>query len=290
MLCVEDRGSVRCAGQWSESEIRVKISPGVGMKSMVLLGVLSLLPAFSCFAQTKKPEETASSLPAGLERMPESLEARFALSAAPPHLRDAATVYLLDPAKGYVLNRKGSNGVSCIVVRSDWQWTNHPFRDDIFWAVCYDAEGSKTLLQDYLAAAELRARGMDSKQAHEEITKRIGTAAYPNPARVGVSYMLAPIMRGFPGPRTMNMPHYMFYAPNVTDADIGGKQYGLYPFILSMSPGRDDVIIMLVGQTEKDKILGEGKDLLADLCSYRNYLCTSAETRARMPNDPLPNN
>ena len=252
MLCVEDRGSVRCAGQWSESEIRVKISPGVGMKSMVLLGVLSLLPAFSCFAQTKKPEETASSLPAGLERMPESLEVRFALSAAPPHLRDAATVYVLDPAKGYVLNRKGINGVSCIVVRSDWQWTNHAFRDDIFWAVCYDAEGSKTLLQDYLAAAELRARGMDSKQAHEEITKRFGTAAYPNPARVGVSYMLAPI--------------------------------------LSMSPGRDDVIIMLVGQTEKDKILGEGKDLLADLCSYRNYLCTSAETRARMPNDPLPNN
>src|SRR5438132_11840838 len=39
-------------------------------------------------------------------------------------------------------------------------------------------------------------------------------------------------------------------------ADIGGKPYGLYPFILSMSPGRDDVIIMLVGQTEKDKILG----------------------------------
>jgi len=126
---------------------------------MALLGVLGLLAAFSCFAQTKKPEDTASSLSAGLERMPESLEARFALSAAPPHLRDAATVYLLDPAKGYVLNRKGSNGVSCIVVRSDWQWTNHPFRDDIFWAVCYDAEGSKTLLQDYLAAAELRAPG-----------------------------------------------------------------------------------------------------------------------------------
>ena len=41
---------------------------------------------------------------------------------------------------------------------------------------------------------------------------------------------------------------------------------------------------------QKDKILGEGKDLLADLCSYRNYLCTSADTRARMPNDPPPNN
>ena len=39
----------------------------------------------------------------------------------------------------------------------------------------------------------------------------------------------------------MNMPHYMFYAPGVTDAGIGGKPFSLYPFMLRMSPGRDDV-------------------------------------------------
>jgi hypothetical protein len=54
---------------------------------------------------------------------------------------------------------------------------------------------------------------------------------------------------------------------------------------LRMSPGRDDVIILLVGETEKAAILTESKELLADLCSYRNYLCTTAATRARMPND-----
>ena len=81
--------------------------------------------------------------------MPEALETQFALSAAPPHLREKANVYLLDPASGYVLSRRGTNGVSCIVVRSDWQWTEPPFRDDIFWAVCYDSEGSNTLLQDF---------------------------------------------------------------------------------------------------------------------------------------------
>jgi hypothetical protein len=97
--------------------------------------------------------------------------------------------------------------------------------------------------------------------------------------------MLAPVMRGSPGPRTMNMPHYMFYAPNVTDADIGGKPYSHYPFILSMSAGRDDVIIMLAGEMEKDKILSESKDLLVDFCSYRDYPCTTGETRARMPNN-----
>jgi hypothetical protein len=168
-------------------------------------------------------------------------------------------------------------------VRSDWQWPDRLFRDDIFWAVCYDAEGSKTLLQDYLYAAELRARGLDAMQVHQEVVKRFGTPAYPNPARSGVSYMLAPIMRGFPGPKTMNMPHYMFYAPNVTDADIGGKPYSAYPFMLRMSPGRDDVIILLVGEAEKAKILLESKNLLDQLCSYRDYLCTTDATRVQMP-------
>jgi hypothetical protein len=254
------------------------------MRLAACAGILGMLAGMSCLAQTKKTDEKGGGSPLHLEGMPEPLEISFALSAAPPHLRDGATTYILDPSKGYVLSRQGTNGVSCIVVRSDWQWPDRPFQDDIFWAVCYDAEGSRTLLQDYIYAAELRARGMDSKEVHHEVTKRFGTA-YPNPVRSGVSYMLAPVMRGFPGPRTMNMPHYMFYAPNVTDADIGGKPYSYYPFILSMSPGRDDVIIMLVGESEKEKILLESKDLLAELCSYRDYLCTTAETRVRMPNN-----
>jgi len=98
--------------------------------------------------------------------------------------------------------------------------------------------------------------------------------------------MIAPVMRGYthgPIPATMNMPHYMFYAPNVKDKDIGGNSFGQYPFVLSMSPGRDDYIIMLVGETEKAKILLESKDLLAELCSYREYLCTTEGTRARTP-------
>jgi hypothetical protein len=214
----------------------------------------------------KKAGEAASVQGPKLERMPEALEVRFALSALPPRLRENATTYILDPDKGYVLHRKGTNGLSCIVVRSDWQFPARPFRNDVYWPVCYDAEGSKTLLQDYVYAAELRARGMDSAQVHREVTKRFGDPAYPNPARTGVSYMLAPVMRGFTHgvePATMNMPHYMFYAPNVRDSEIGGNGFGKFPFILSMSPGRDDVIIMLVGETEKATILRESTHELA---------------------------
>ena len=230
----------------------------------------------------------ANTVPPKLERMPEPLETRFALSAAPPHLRGNATVFLLDPDKGYVLNRKGSNGVSCMVVRSDWQF-EEPFRNDIYWAVCFDSEGSRTLLQDYLRAAELRARGMDSKQVHREVIKKFGSAGYPNPARTGIAYMIAPVMRGYtaaPGPQTMNMPHYMFYAPNVKDSDIGGNGFSKeYPFMLGMSHGRDDYIILLAGEAEKAKILADSKGLLDELCSYRDVLCTTAATKARTPVD-----
>ena len=258
------------------------------MRLIVVLGMLGSLAAGNCEAQAQKAETAASAPVAKLERMPESLETRFALSAAPPHVRDNATVLLLDPAKGYVVGRQGTNGVSCIVVRSDWQF-EQPFRNDIYWAVCFDAEGSRTLLNDYLIAAELRARGMDSQQVHGDVTKKFGRPDYPNPSRIGVAYMIAPVMRGFtaaPEPRTMNMPHYMFYAPNMKDADIGGNGFSKeYPFVLSMNPGRDDYIIMLSGEAEKARILAESKGLLEELCSYRDFLCTTPATQARTPID-----
>ena len=55
--------------------------------------------------------------------------------------------------------------------------------------------------------------------------------------------------------------------------------------MLGMSSGRDDYIIILVGETEKAKILQDSKDLLDELCSYRNFMCTTAATKARTPID-----
>jgi len=59
------------------------------------------------------------------KKMPEALEKPgFALSCDSfTSARDPPTTYVLDPAKGYVLSRKGTNRqLGCIVVRSDWQW------------------------------------------------------------------------------------------------------------------------------------------------------------------------
>jgi hypothetical protein len=259
------------------------------MKFAGRIAILGMLISMSCVAQTKKSDGSPDGSPAKLDRMPEALEVRYALSAAPPRICATARQHMCwTHPRDISSPTKAQNGISCIVGRSDWQWPDRPFRDDVAWPVCYDAEGSKTLLRDYIYAAELRAQGMDAKQVHFEGTKRFGTPGYSNPARTGIAYMIAPVMRGFTNttePVTMNMPHYMFYAPNVTDADIGGEPFSHYPFMLSMSPGRDNVIILLVGETEKAAILSESGDLLTELCSYRNYLCTTAATRARMPNN-----
>ena len=165
------------------------------MKFVGRIAILGMLVSMTCAAQTKKSGGGPDISRAKLERMPESLEVRYALSAAPPHLRDAATTYVLDPSKGYLLHHRGTNGVSCIVVRSDWQWPGQPFRDDIAWPVCFDAEGSKTLLQDYIYTAELRARGMDAKRVHLEVTKKFGSKEYPNPSRAGVASPIRLLMR-----------------------------------------------------------------------------------------------
>jgi hypothetical protein len=122
-----------------------------------------------------------------LDRMPESLETRYALSAVPPHLRDATTVYLLDPDRGYYVSRKGTNGISCLVIRADWQFPTRSFQNDVYWPVGFDAGGTKTLMQDFLTAAEMRAHGADSKNVYLEIIGKFGRPGYPNPTRSNVA-------------------------------------------------------------------------------------------------------
>jgi hypothetical protein len=159
-------------------------------------------------------------------------------------------------------------------MRTEWAWPQLPFRDDIYVPICYHQEGSKKMLPVWMDVAQMRARGPAPAQVFEAVMKKFDNGTYQKPARTGISYMTAPLMRSYPAPdatevMTMVLAHYMFYAPNVKNADIGGKPGSPYPFVLPQGPGPHDVIILLVGETENAKILSESKDLLTDLCSYR---------------------
>src|ERR1700734_1455401 len=191
-----------------------------------LLTLITLFIAAQSFAQKSADWQ--------LDKMPVKLETDFALSSLPPYLQANATVYLLDPNKGYYGARKGSNGFICFVSRTEWEWGE--FRKDLFAPMGFDPEGARTTFIGYRDVAAMRASGKYSpQQIKDSAISRIRRGIYKAPSRSGVCYMLAPIMRvytGMPGDEhvmTMSMPHYMFYAQNIKDADIGtdpNSQYG----------------------------------------------------------------
>src|SRR5260370_3590455 len=53
-----------------------------------------------------------------IEPLPRDLEIQLALSALPPHLRENATVYALNPDRGFEVARKGTNGFHAFVART----------------------------------------------------------------------------------------------------------------------------------------------------------------------------
>src|SRR5262249_60584774 len=134
-----------------------------GMKRLTLKLVVlaATMNAISVLAQNA---ETT------IEQMPAKLETQLALSALPPAMRDQATVYLLDPKKGYRLSRQGTSGVTCLVERTAWEQAN--FRNDIYVPLCYDAEGSKTFLKVIMDVAALRIQEMSATSFKADIVIR----------------------------------------------------------------------------------------------------------------------
>jgi hypothetical protein len=220
-----------------------------------------------------------------LEKMPVSLETGFALSALPPQLRPNATVYLLDPKKGYYVARKGSNGFICFVTRTEWEWVE--FRQDDAAAIAYDAEGARTIFPVTMDVAAMRATGKFTPlQIKNIVMDRIRKGIYKAPARTGISYMLAPVMRVYPAKPdhhdvvTMNMPHYMFYAPYLTNTDIGNIPDGQADGPVVINPGAMwlgdrkspyGFIILPANATQKAKIMNDSKALMQRLIAYKPY-------------------
>lgn len=219
-----------------------------------------------------------------LEKMPEDLEKDFALSALPSQLQPNATVYLLDPLKGYYISRQGTNGFVCFISRTEWEWGE--FRKDLAIPMSYDAEGAKTVFVVYQDVAALRAAGKLSElQVRDTIRQRIKTGYYKAPGKTGISYMLAPVMRAYesdPGNKkiiTISVPHYMFYAPYVTAAELGITANSQQNFILAnpgdyllgAGKGPYGIIIVPADHELKMKIVSDGAELLKRLKAYKPY-------------------
>ncbi len=219
-----------------------------------------------------------------IEPLPRDLEIQLALSALPRHLRDGATVYVLNPDKGFELARKGTNGFHTFVARTgddtfrgSWPFTE--YRDDILYPVSFDSAGVKAQMRVFFDAAEMQAKGTPPEALKKIMQERFAKGYYTAPARVGISYMLSPILRTYWNPEesdsavTINYPHVMYYAPAVSDKDIGGapKRGGMYPFIIMEGP--HGYIIQPIDLTERTAINKEYEGMLARLCKIKKDWC-----------------
>jgi hypothetical protein len=145
----------------------------------------------------------------------ESQETAAALEAAPEHLRADAGVYVLD-SMGYRRVRASRNGFNCLIQR------------DIpgeFEPRCFDAEGTATLLPVIFYRAEQRSRGATRAYIDREVKERYQKGEFIAPRRVGICYMLSSrnaVLEN--GKVTRVGPRLMFYAPNISNADLGTTQ------------------------------------------------------------------
>lgn len=187
------------------------------------LAALCAFPTLSPAQQAPKPEVLSR-----------ADEMELALSAAPEHLRAGAGVYVLE-ARGYVRARKSGNGFTCIVNR-DSPRSLKP--------TCYDAEGTATILPKVLRVGEMLMQGRSEAEIDSMVVRGFRDGTFISPRRPGVAYMLSDRIRnentatgetsGFP-------PHIMFYAPNLTNQDIGATPAALranphLPFIAYQGP------------------------------------------------------
>ncbi len=245
--------------------------------------VIGLMFSLIASAEDKK----ADGMVAKLKPLPRDLEIQLALSALPPHLRDGATVYVLNPDKGFEVARKGTNGFHAFVARTGddtfrgaWPFTE--YRDDILYPISFDSAGANAQMRIFFDAAEMQAKGTPPGELKKIMQERFKKEYYKAPKRAGISYMLSPILRTYFNPEesdgvtTLNIPHVMYYAPNVSNKDIGGgKLGGMYPFVIM--PGPYGYMIQLLGKTETASITKEYEELLAKLCKIKEVWCLPKE-------------
>jgi hypothetical protein len=252
-------------------------------KFQAITVIAGLLFSLTASAQNKQTPGATNKI----EPLPRDLEIQLALSALPPRLRDNATVYVLNPAKGFEVARKGTNEFHALVARTGddtfrGSWPLTEYRDDILYPISFDKAGSKAQLQVFFDAAAMQAKGTPPRELKKIIMDRYKAGFYKAPERAGISYMLSPVLRTYVGPDesdrvvTINLPHVMYYAPHISNEDIGGgKPGGMDPFVILH--GQHGYMIQSLGLTERAAINKEYEEMLARLCNIKDVWCLPKE-------------
>lgn len=140
-------------------------------------------------------------------------EIALALSACPPSVASKAAVYVLGNS-GYVRVRDSDNGFTAIV--------EHTLPNSVE-PMCMNAEAARTHLSPILKIAELRAQHKSSEEIKRIMADAYAKGIFPQPTGLGIDYMLSTenLVPSFKGGVAPYPPHVMFFAPGMTNAELG---------------------------------------------------------------------
>jgi hypothetical protein len=168
-------------------------------------------------------------------------EIDLARSAAPNHLGDDATIWILT-ATGYEKAATGTNGFACFVGRG-WSGpiqigsgSNRRLHPDLFDPKlhaphCFNPAAARTVLPWHFERTRLLLAGVPAEEVNGRILREIEAGRLHLPEPGAMAYMMSPRQDLGPdfGPWR---PHVMVYLPNIANADwgIAGFTHD-YPFI-----------------------------------------------------------
>jgi hypothetical protein len=165
-------------------------------------------------------------------------EIALALSACPSSVASKAAVYVLQES-GYVKVREGHNGFTAIVQHL-LPSSQEP--------LCMNAEATRAHLPPVLKIAELRAQGESPEEIKRFVDDAFAKGVFQPPSRPSLCYMLStenlvPTDKGVVQPFP---PHVMFYAPYLTNAELGSDGDPAGPVFVAREGTRDATIIVPV--------------------------------------------
>ncbi|HKV51315.1 MAG TPA: hypothetical protein VJO52_08960 [Gemmatimonadaceae bacterium] len=150
-------------------------------------------------------------------------EIGLARSAAPSGVSEKATVLVLT-TKGYTEAAVGTNGFTCLVLRS---FTATP-GDKNFWnarlkgPACFNPPASHTVLPAMMAQVDWMLTGATAAELNARMKKAYADKRFTTPADGAMAYMLSPQQYLSDDDPHRWMPHLMFYY----DRALKGTTFG----------------------------------------------------------------
>jgi hypothetical protein len=173
-------------------------------------------------------------------------EIALARTAAPADVSGEATVLVLAP-KGYIEAARGTNGFTCMVMRSFAAAPGDPqfWNPHISAPHCFNPPAARTVLPMLLAQIEWALAGATPTELKARIKQAYADKRFTLPATGSMAYMLSPQQHLSDDADPHWMPHLMFYYNRTLKATTFGAG-GFTAPIIDGSAGDPDAPVQVL--------------------------------------------